>query len=184
MRVAPIEPNNLDERGREIHAAISGPRGGVVDGPFRAWLQANPELAARMNEVGNTLRVSGKLDKRLFEIAVLSVARFWDAHYQWSAHGPLALQLGLSQETINAIGEGRVPEGAPSDEKLVFELARSLLHDRNIPQAIYEQVLELVGFEQMVELVTTIGQYSLAAIVINGFEIEPLQGGSRLPERR
>lgn len=183
MRVTPIDIDELDERGRDIYQAISGPRGGVVDGPFRAWLKGNPELAARMNDVGNALRVTGKLDKRLFEIAVLSVARFWDAHYQWSAHGPLALQLGLTADTIQAIGEGRRPDGAQPDEQLVFDLTEALLRDRHIPQDLYDRVLELVGFEQMVELISTIGQYSLAAIVINGFEIEPIGGGARLPDR-
>ena len=184
MRVEPIELATLDAEGQELYKAISGTRGNVVDGPFRVWLRANPELAARMNDVGAVLREAGKLDKRLFEIAVLCVARFWDARYQWAAHGPIALKLGLSQETIDAIGHGEMPASAPSDEQAVYDLSMSLLERKSIPDDLYDSVLALIGFEQMVELVTTVGQYSLAAIVTNGFDIELLSGGAQLPDRK
>ena len=184
MRVKPIDLAELDEKGAELYKAISGPRGGIVDGPFRVWLQTNPELAARMNDVGSVLRGSGKLDKRLFEIAVLCVARFWDAPYQWAAHGPIALQLGLSQPTIDEIGRGEYPASAQDDEKLAFEVSMALLERRQIPQDLYDRMLALVGFADMVELVTTIGQYSLAAIVTNGFDINLLSGGPALPQRQ
>lgn len=183
MRVKPIEANELDSAGAELYKAISGPRGGIVDGPFRVWLRTNPELAARMNDVGNVLREAGKLDKRLVEVAVLCVARFWDARYQWAAHGPIALRLGLSQETIDDIGRSVAPRSAPADEQVVYDLSMSLLERRRIPDDLYERVLALIGFDNLVELVTTIAQYSLAAIVTNGFDIELLSGGPDLPDR-
>lgn len=189
MRVKPIdldelvELEELDRQGAELCKAISGPRGGIVDGPFRVWLRANPELAARMNDVGNVLRKTGKLDKKLVEIAILCVARFWDAPYQWAAHGPIAHKVGLSQKTIDAIGRGERPKSAPEDQQAVYDLTMSLLEQRRIPDDLYEHVLTLIEFDEMSELITTIGQYSLAAIVTNGFDILLPSGGPDLPER-
>lgn len=183
MRVDPIKPENLDPEGAELYKAISGPRNGIVDGPFRVWLQSNPKLAERMNGVGHVLRDTGKLDKRLFEIAVLCSARFWDARYQWAAHGPIALKLGLSQETIDEIGRGQRPTSAPEDQQVIYDLTLSLLEKRRIPDDLYNRVLGMVGFDDLVELITTIGQYSLAAIVTNGFDIALLSGGPELPDR-
>lgn len=183
MRVNPIDPDELDPARAELYKAISGPRGGIVDGPFRVWLRANPQLAARMNDVGTVLREGGTLDKRLVEIAVLCAARFWDARYQWAAHGPIALKAGLLQETIDTIGRGERPLSAPEDQLAVHDLAISLLELRQIPDDLYTRVIDLIAFDGMVELVTTIGQYSLAAIVTNGFDIALLSGGPPLPER-
>lgn len=183
MRVAPIDPDELDPEGAELYRAIAGPRGGIVDGPFRVWLRANPQLAARMNDVGGVLRDMGTLDKRLIEIAVLCVARFWDARYQWAAHGPIALKLGLSQDTIDDIGRGVRPGSAPEDEQLAYDLASGLLERRRIADDLYDRMIDHVGFDGLVELVTTVAQYSLAAIVTNGFDIELLSGGPALPER-
>ena len=189
MRVKPIEFDEfveleeLDKEAAELYRAISGPRGGIVDGPFRVWLRANPALAARMNDVGKTLRETGKLDKKLAEIAILCVARFWDARYQWAAHGPIARKLGLSQKTIDDIGHGVRPKSAPKAQQAVYDLTTSLLERRHIPDDLYEHVLTLIEFDDMVELITTIGQYSLAAIVTNGFDILLPSGGPDLPER-
>lgn len=183
MRVGTIKPENLDAEGAELYKAISGPRNGIVDGPFRVWLQSNPRLAERMNDVGHVLRDTGKLDKRLFEIAVLCTARFWDARYQWAAHSPIALDMGLSQETIDAIGRGQRPTSAPEDQQMIYDLTQGLLEKRQIPDELYDRVLALLGFDDLVELVTVIGQYSLAAIVTNGFEIALLSEGPDLPDR-
>jgi 4-carboxymuconolactone decarboxylase len=180
-RVQPLVYSELAPDTQRIYKSIAGQRGGTVDGPFRVWLRANPELASRMNDVGDTLRMKGTLDKKLFELAVLSVARFWDCNYQWSAHVPLALQVGLSREAVEDIGNRRRPNSMPDDQLLTYELAVTLLSQHAIPRAIYEAAIQLFGFEEMVELVTTIGQYSMAAIVLNAFAIEPLVGSDLLP---
>lgn len=134
-----------------------------------------------MNELGETLRIKGKLDRKLFELAVLSVARFWNCNYQWSAHVPLAMQLGLTRETVEDIGNRRPPDSMSHDQVLIYELTVALLSQHSIPRLMYEEAIELIGFEQLAELVTTIGQYSMAAIVLNAFAIESLVAGESLP---
>ena len=183
MRVEPVGVDQLDADGLDLYKTITGPRSGRLDGPFQVWLKANPALASRMNDVGALLRGAGNLDKRLLETAVLCVARFWDTRYQWTAHAPLALELGISQESIDDIGRGLRPRSAPADEQAVYDLSMSLLERHRIPEHLYEPVLTQIGFGDMVELITVIGQYSLAAIVSNGFEIDPPPGGPPLPER-
>ncbi|RKF20505.1 carboxymuconolactone decarboxylase family protein [Altericroceibacterium spongiae] len=183
MRVEPIDLDKLDPANAKICEAISGSRGGIVDGPFRVWLRANPELAARMDDVSSVLRESGKLDRRLIEVAILCVARFWDARYQWAAHAPIALEAGLTQDVIDSIANSTRPASAPDDELIFYDLSISLLELRQIPDALYQRAIDRIGFGGMVELITTIGQYSLAAIVTNGFDITLLSGGPVLPER-
>ena len=183
MRIAPMDVNELDAEGVALFKAISGPRGGRIDGPFQVWLRANPQLAACINEVGMTLRSAGRLDKRLLEIAVLTVARCWDTRYQWTAHVPIAIDLGVAQHVIDAIGSGERPGFAPEDELAVYDLTVNLLERHAVADALYERLISLIGFDDMVELITAIGQYSLAAIVSNAFEVAPPEGPP-LPARK
>jgi 4-carboxymuconolactone decarboxylase len=79
---------------KRVYQEIGGARGGLVRGPFVIWLR-NPEIADLANQFGNSLRLRGKLDKRLFELMVLIVARHWSAQYEWFAHEKAALKAGV-----------------------------------------------------------------------------------------
>src|ERR1700760_3649866 len=79
-------------------AIMSGPRQ-RMSGPFNAWLRS-PELADRLQKVGEYVRFHTSLDKRLNEMAILMTAQHWGASYEWYAHAPLAAKAGLAPETI------------------------------------------------------------------------------------
>src|SRR5579871_5582209 len=89
-------------------AIMSGPRKGM-SGPFNAWLRS-PELADRLQKVGEYLRFNTSLDKRLNEMAIIMSAHYWGAQYEWFAHAPLALKAGLDPAVVKALGEGRKPD--------------------------------------------------------------------------
>ena len=63
----------LRPRSQRTRCAISGARKNVR-GPFTIWLR-NPALAEHANAFGVALRDSSKLDRRLFELAVITVCR-------------------------------------------------------------------------------------------------------------
>src|SRR5262245_48347359 len=75
---------------REVAAEITaGPRG-EVRGPFIALIH-NPELARRLQRLGEHLRWEGKLPPKLKELAVLVTARRWTCQHEWVMHSKLAL---------------------------------------------------------------------------------------------
>src|SRR6201994_3822613 len=55
-------------------AIMSGPRG-RMSGPFNAWLRS-PELADRLQKVGEYVRYHTALDKRLNEMAIIMTAQY------------------------------------------------------------------------------------------------------------
>ena len=119
-RIKPLDTAALSARQARVHDEIAGPRGGVVRGPFAIWLASNPEFADRANRLGNALRSEGKLDKRLFELMVLVIARHWSAQYEWWVHARHGREAGLSEAVISAIAERRPPQFAQADEELVY----------------------------------------------------------------
>jgi 4-carboxymuconolactone decarboxylase len=159
-----------------VHARIAGTRGGVVRGPFAIWLR-NPAIAEAADRLGTTLR-QGSLDQRLFELMVLVVARHWTAQYEWFAHARQGLQAGLSPAVIDAIRDGRKPEFARDDERLVYELVTEMNETRTLSQPTYDRAVAALGLDRVIELVTSIGFYTMVAIMLNGFDA-PVPGGER-----
>ena len=108
MREIPLDQMSAAQRG-VAEAILSGPRQ-RMSGPFNAWLRS-PELADRLQRVGEYVRFNTSLDKRINEMAILMTAQAWGSQYEWYAHAPLALKAGLDPAVIAAIGAGRKPDG-------------------------------------------------------------------------
>jgi 4-carboxymuconolactone decarboxylase len=176
MRVDDVRPEDMTQEQREVAAAIAGARGGVVRGPFAIWLR-NPPLAAAAERLGTTLR-RGSLEKRLFELMVLVVARHWSAQYEWYAHAKQGLAAGLSSEVVEAIRERRKPESARADEQLIYDLVTEMNEARTLSQPTYDRAIAAFGLDRTIELITSIGFYTMVAIMLNGFDA-PVPGGER-----
>lgn len=176
-RVPDLPLEDLTPEQRRIHEEIAGTRGGVVRGPFALWLR-QPALADRANQFGNALRLNGKLDKRLFELMVLTVARHWSAQYEWFAHEQAALQAGLVPEVVAAVRDRRVPELVRDDERLVYEIVTELLVTRTLSQRSYDRAVGLLGLDLLIELITAAGFYTMVAMMLNAFDA-PVPGGGR-----
>ncbi len=176
-RVAYLKPEELSPEQKRVFDEIAGPRAGAVRGPFAVWLRT-PRIADAANRFGNAVRKEGRLDKRLFELAILVVARFWNAQYEWFVHEKDALEAGLTSEAIDAVRHHRVPSFAHADEKLVYEIVNELQQTRTISQASYDRAVAALGLDLFIELITTVGFYTTAAMMINAFDA-PVPGNAR-----
>jgi 4-carboxymuconolactone decarboxylase len=176
MRVEDLKPEDLTPEQKQVAAAIAGTRGGVVRGPFAIWLR-NPPLAAAADRLGTALR-QGSLDKRLFELMVLIVARHYTAQYAWYAHAKQGLEAGLSSAVVDAIRERRKPEFARDDERLIYDVVSEMNDTRTLSQPTYDRAIAALGLDRTIELITAIGFYTMVAIMLNGFDA-PVPGGER-----
>ncbi|MEO7404463.1 MAG: carboxymuconolactone decarboxylase family protein [Burkholderiales bacterium] len=176
-RIADLAPEAMTPEQRRIANDIGAARGGVVRGPFAIWLR-NPEIADRANQFGNALRIAGKLDKRLFELMILVVARHWSAQYEWFAHEKQARENGVSDAVIEAIRHRRKPVFERADEALVYDLVSEMNETRTLSQPTYDLALAHFGQDLMIELVTSLGFYTMVAVVLNGFDA-PVPDGTR-----
>jgi 4-carboxymuconolactone decarboxylase len=114
-----LTPEVMTPEQREVADEIAaGPRG-EVRGPFIALIH-NPELARRVQKLGEYLRWEGKLPSYLKELAVLVTARRWTCQHEWVMHSKLALEAGLAVEVVEAIKQGEEPAGMSQDEKAVY----------------------------------------------------------------
>ena len=168
----------LDQQ-RVAQAVATGPRGGLR-GPFHALLRS-PELADRVRHLGDYVRFASIVPGGLRELAILLVARFWSAHYEWNAHRKHAIAAGLDPSVADAIELGRRPPKLSPDETLVYDLVTELLHDKDISDATFAAAKGRFGERMLIELIGTAGYYGFIALVLNASRTPVAQGEKHLP---
>jgi 4-carboxymuconolactone decarboxylase len=168
--------DELPPAAQKVYDDIVGARG-ALGGPFGQWVRV-PRLADPANRLGNALRLDGKLDRRLFELLILVIARIWSAQYEWYAHEKPAREAGVSDAVIEALRRGERPAFTRDDEAMIYDLVSELLTTRAVSDATYRRAEDALGLELLVEAVTAVGFYTTAAMMINVFQA-PVPGGQR-----
>jgi len=168
QRFAPLTDDTMTPDQKRVVGNIwSTPRDGSLGlGPFNSLLRS-PELADRVQRVGEYLRFQSSLHARLTELAILVTARKWTAQFEWWAHLPLALKAGLDPRIAEAISRGERPATMDAEETLVYEFSSELLATGRVTDERYAGVREAFGERGAIDLVGTLGYYGLISMVLN-----------------
>ncbi len=177
-RVPPLDPAALTPEQERVAAEISGARKNVR-GPFTIWLR-NPRLAKHANAFGIALRDSKVLDRRLFELAVITVCRAFTVQYAWSSHASAAEAAGVSPDVIAAIRDRHPPDFNRDDERVVYDVASELMRTQELSQLTYDRAIERFGIEGTVDLVSTVGYYAMVGIFLKSFDVPTPNGDKPL----
>ncbi len=176
-RFKDLSPSEMTDAQRKAYDAIvSGPRGGAR-GPFNALLRS-PDLADRVQRVGEYVRFNSSLPAPLNELAILVVARHWSAQYEWYAHSKLALAAGLSATIVDAISQGKRPSAMQADESAVYEFCKELHETKAVSDATYAKALAQFGEAGVVDLLGVSGYYTLVSMILN-VDRHPLPEGAK-----
>lgn len=173
---------DLDADGQAVWDSVAGTRGAVIGpdgalvGPFNAWVQA-PEVGRRIVELGAVLRFGSALERRLLEVAIISVGAHWKAEFEWWAHARMALENGVSEATVEAIAAGGRAELDRDDEQLVHDVAVSLVTTGTLDDGTYERAAGLLDTRGLVELISLCGYYSMVSFTLNAFRV-PVPDGA------
>jgi 4-carboxymuconolactone decarboxylase len=169
----------MTPRQRESYQAIvSGPRKGAT-GPFNALLRS-PEVADRVQKVGEYVRFQSSIPPALNELAILITGRFWGAQFEYWAHSRLARAAGLDDAIIVAIAEGRRPAALSDDERIVYDFCTELFRDRAVSDSSFKGARDRFGEQGVIDLIAASGYYSIVSMVLN-VDRYPLPAGERPP---
>jgi 4-carboxymuconolactone decarboxylase len=181
-RLRQLRRDELDPTGLEVWDLIVGTRGaqvvsesGVLTGPFNAMVHA-PDVGRNVASLGAVLRFGTSMDRRLAEVAIITVASRWKAEFEWWAHARLAREAGVPDAVVEAIGQGEEPPFEAGDERVVHAVARELTTTGQVSNEHYAAAAELLGDSSMVELISLCGYYSLISFLLNSFDV-PLPPG-------
>ncbi|HEX5266507.1 MAG TPA: carboxymuconolactone decarboxylase family protein [Acidimicrobiales bacterium] len=181
-RLPPLRRPDLDETRESLWDSIASSRGQwivgddeALAGPFNAWITA-PTVGTRLLALGTVLRFEISLERRLIELAIITVGAHWKAEFEWWAHSRMALEAGVSPEVIESVRRGDTPPFADDSERVVHLVARELVSTGSLTEATYAEAETLLGPAGLVELVSLCGYYTLVSYTLNAFAV-PLPTG-------
>jgi 4-carboxymuconolactone decarboxylase len=177
-RFSQLTPDQLNEAQKKAAERILKVSSAGLGGPYSMLLRS-PTLTARYLGMTDYLRFETSLPHRLNELAILIEARLWDAQYEWWAHYPIALKAGVPKDVADAIREGRRPTTMQPDEEVVYDVCIELLRERHLSEATFRRAKELLGEQQVVDLVAVAGFYVMVSTVIIAGEIDVPNGEAR-----
>ncbi len=178
-RFPDLPKEGMTDAQKRVYDAIAGGPRGSVRGPFAVLLRS-PELADRVQKLGEHLRFNSTLPPRLNEFAILINARFWGSKYEWYAHRPLALKGGLAEAIADDVANGRRPAGMKDDEAVVFDFCSVLHRQHVVDDALFKRAVSGLGEQGVVDLIGVSGYYTLVSMVLNVAEV-PLPAGVASP---
>ena len=170
-RLPEVTRDQLSPADQAAYDAIAASRGSVR-GPFAA-LMHSPDVAGRAAHVGTYVRFETTVPRLPLELAILAIARHWDAAYEWTAHEAQARDAGARDEAIAAIRDRKAPDGLTDDEALTVKFAMELLQDHKVSDATFNAVRDALGERGVTDLTVTVGYYSMISCVLNGMEMLP-----------
>ncbi len=182
MRIKPIQPDTLGPELRQVHDEIlnlvTRSQGqvnmldthGALMGPFVPML-TYPQFGIPALTFLRSVDQHAKLDKKVREVAILTVGGVFGARFLLYAHEIMANTFGLSQCAIAALAAGSRPADLNEPENIAYDLSRSLVSGHIVPDSTFKQAVHLLGPDGAAELIFLIGGYCLIATVLNGFDM-------------
>lgn len=162
-----------------VGSPAAAPGATSLSSPFNVW-NRRPELADRLQKVGEYIRFRSSLPPRLNEFAILITAREWNAQYEWFAHHRLAMAGGLNPAVAEDLAQGRVPANMKPDEQVVYDFTRELHDKRGVSDATYKRAIDAFGEQGVADLIAVNGYYVLVAMTVN-VDRTPIPGGGARP---
>jgi 4-carboxymuconolactone decarboxylase len=183
-RLSYLRRDELDPAGQDVWDKVVGTRGdqlvredGALAGPFNAFVHA-PGVGRRLASLGAVVRFGTSIERRLSEVAIITVGARWKAEFEWWAHARMAREHGVPDTVVDAIGRGEEPQFTAGDERTVYAVARELADAGQVSEASYGAARDLLGEAGLVELVTLCGYYTLISYLLNAFAV-PLPPGAQ-----
>lgn len=148
---------------------------------YNAWLQFVP-LGKAATSIGQAIRTRGILPGKLRELVVLTTSARLGARVEFDFHVPFALDQGLSAQLIEAIGRGERPEFTDDAERVVYEANMQLLGSGDLARDTRSQLIELLGFDGVMQFVAAVSLYVITAYTTNIAGVKLAEDFSADPE--
>ncbi|GAA3208435.1 carboxymuconolactone decarboxylase family protein [Actinocorallia longicatena] len=170
MRLPIIDPEEMNDRQKEIASRIAGRRG-AVRGPFRVWLNS-PELCEKVEALGAFARFESCLPLRLRELSLLIAARHMDAQYSWNAHVDKAIESGVPAEAVRAIAERREPSFEREEDEAFYRFCHEILTAHFVSDETFDRALGHFGAQGLVDAVGSLGNFTMLGMCLNAFQVD------------
>jgi len=132
----------------------------------------SPRLSERSQAIGRYLRREADYPPTVRELAILVTAREMDSRFEWAAHEPEALRVGVTPEVIDVVRHRKPTDGLEATDALIIDFGRQLFREKKVDAPLFARALETFGKGRLVDLVSLMGTYAGTALLLAAFDVQ------------
>jgi 4-carboxymuconolactone decarboxylase len=168
-RMPPINRAELDAEGQNaLDARATPPMPAPGPGAVTVW---SPRSTEGLGVIGRALGVprgdTFPLGGRMYQLIVLITAREIDQQYEWSAHEPAGLRVGLEQTVIDVVKYDRDVAGLGPKDALVIRYFRALLREHKVSSELWASMVQEFGRQRIVDMMMLMADYFTVGTMMN-----------------
>lgn len=163
-RLEPLDPSELDEETRKY----------VPEGALNIFrtLARHPKLLKRWLVFGSHVLAKNTVPERERELAILRVGWLCGAEYEFGQHTVIGRAAGVSDDEIVALTEPLDDHGWSPEDRTVLDAVDELHADQCITDATWAALAQRWSDQQLLDLVFTVGQYTLVSMALNSCGVQ------------
>ena len=169
-RLPYLDREDLSEADREIFDDMMA-RFGRIHNLHRV-IAHSPDMLRALIQWGEAIRRCARVEPKLRELAIVTVARTSQCHYEFVHHGGIALRVGVRQEQLEQL---EAWEGNPiftEEEQAVIRYAVEATLQVRVADATFDALRPFFDAEQIVQLVLIVAHFNLGMRLLLPLEIE------------
>ena len=177
LNKARLEPQEADSWSEEVQE-IMRPfvEAGSEYNIFKT-LTHHPELMRRWMVFANHVLFKSTLPLRERELVILRIGYLCQAGYEWGQHAQVARKAGMSDAEILTTKTGPDTPGISELDKLLMQATDELHADSHISDVTWAGLeAQNLDKKQLMDLVFTVGQYTLVSMALNTLGVQPDDG--------
>ncbi len=141
----------------------------------------HPKIYAPRSSFGSYLRRETGLPAATRELLIMRTAYLIGSEYEWSHHHEAALAAGLKDAEIARIVAGPDAQGWSTEQRAVLRAADELRREAFITDGTWAVLSKHYNTKQLIEIVFTVGGYTMTGLAINSFGIQVEPGYPGFP---
>ena len=132
----------------------------------------SPGVARSAIKLGNSLISRTELSPKLRELTIMRIAKLCDCEYEWVQHTPVALESGLTQVQLDAIGFWNESDAFSEEERAILSYVDEVEKNIRVPDNIFQALRRYLDERQIVELTLGIGWWGMLSRLFVPLEVE------------
>jgi len=179
-RLAPLTENQWSEKQKQVVQPHIREDGSVLN--LYATLLHHPDLFGPRYTFGSYLMRESSLPAKTRELIIMRTGWLIRAEYEWSHHDPIAKEAGLTAEQIRDIALGPDAPEWSEEYRAVLRAVDELRREAFIGDDTWNTLAKYYDTKQLVEILFTVGGYTMTGLAINSFGIQVEAGYPPFPE--
>jgi 4-carboxymuconolactone decarboxylase len=169
-RITPVAQSDVADDVRPVLEQLA--TGGNRIPNIFTTMARHPHLFRRWLALGDHLLLKSTLPAREREMVILRTATLAGSRYEWAHHVIIGRSTGLSDDEISRIAIGPDDLVWSDNDQIVLRAVDELHSGNDLSEQTWQALAARWGTEQLMDLVMTVGFYTMTAMSLNAFRVE------------